>query len=53
MGPKGSNILYKKGFNMGTRALRISELKSEKDIKEIAILFEEVDGKIASLKFTI
>ena len=35
---------------MGTRALRISELKLEKDIKEFAILFEEMDGKIASLK---
>ena len=40
----------KKGFNMGTRALRISELKLEKDIKEFAILFEEMNGKIASLK---
>lgn len=35
---------------MGTRALRISELKLEKDIKEFAILFEEMDDKIASLK---
>lgn len=35
---------------MGTRALRISELKLEKDVKEFAVLFEEMDGKIASLK---